>query len=91
MFGKKSKTFCFHISNFDAVYEKDIESLEKLERGILEYGVFTDKLDTEKGVFCFYIDYKSDPYLENPNFSVEKIRKFVENIGFIVASFEEKN
>jgi len=91
MFGfKKSKTYCFNISNFDEIEKKDIEIYEKLEHGALEHYCFTAKMDSVKGVFCVYVNYKKDSILENPNFSVEKMADFIKSTGLIITAVEEE-
>ncbi|MEI7890869.1 MAG: hypothetical protein WCI36_02775 [bacterium] len=91
MFGfKKSKTYCFHISNFDEIEKNDIEIYEKLEHGALEHYCFTAKLDSSKKVFCVYVNYEKDLFLENPNFSLEKMTNFIKSTGLIILSVDEE-
>ncbi|MEI7890868.1 MAG: hypothetical protein WCI36_02770 [bacterium] len=91
MFGfKKSKTYCFHISNFDEIYENDIEFSQKIDDSGLPLNAFPAHLNTEKGVFCVCIYYKKDPLLENPDFSVEKMTKILQELGCNVTSVDEE-
>lgn len=91
MFGfRKSKTYCFHISNFDELYEKDIEFSEKIEYCGLPLDAQPANLNTETGIFCVYIAYKKDPLSENPDFSVEKMTETLQKLGCNVTSVTEE-
>ena len=91
MFGfKKLKTYCFHISNFDELCEKDIEFSEKIEYCGLPLDAQLARLNTETGIFCVYIKYKKDPLVENPDFSVEKMTDILRNLGCNVTSIVEE-
>ena len=90
MFGKKSKVFCFYISNFDEIYEKDIEFSEKIEESGLLMHAYPAKLNTEEGIFCVTVDYKKNLEVENSDFSVEKMKDILFKLGCNVTSVEEE-
>lgn len=74
--------YCYHISNWDEVCALNPEASVDIESAGLSIGALPAKVDSEKGIACFFVEFIEDINKEHPDFSEDKLQNAIISLGF---------